>query len=241
MKPFEILNRITALSSELYIRTLRKKGVSIGDGTVFFPGGRNVDLTRPCLIEIGRNCVFTQGVQICTHGYDWAVLREKYGEMFCSSGKVVIGDNVFVGVNTVILKGVKIGKNVIIGAGSIVTTDIPDNCVAAGNPCRVIMSIEQYFEKRKKAYVEEAKTYAFELYRKTGRVPGVESFWEEFPIFLQRDSDWGPLPVKKQLGSAFNNFMNSKPLYPSFDDFLIAAGIPEAKVKSAYPKARTEP
>lgn len=56
----------------------------------------------------------------------------------------------FIGMNTTILKGVHIGNNVVIGAGSFVNKDIPDNCVAAGNPCKVIMSIEEYFEKQKK-------------------------------------------------------------------------------------------
>lgn len=53
-------------------------------------------------------------------------------------GDVYIGDETFVGLNTFIVKPVTIGSNCIIGAGSIVTKDIPDNTVAAGNPCRVI-------------------------------------------------------------------------------------------------------
>jgi acetyltransferase-like isoleucine patch superfamily enzyme len=227
-----LYNRIRSLSSGLYIRNLKARGVVIGSGTIFFPGGRNIDITRPCMVEIGRNCVFTNGVQVFTHGFDWAVLREEFGEMLCSSGKVVIGDNVFIGVNTVILKGVTIGKNTIIGAGSIVTHDIPENSVAVGNPCKVIMGLQQYFEKRKKSYVEEAKVYAFEIFRSTKKIPKMESFWEEFPIFLEREGDWGTLPVKKQMGSAFSKFLNSKPVYKSFEDFLIDAGIPKCDIEN---------
>lgn len=55
---------------------------------------------------------------------------------------VIIDDNVWIGMNCVVLKGVKIGKNTIIGAGSVVTHDIPANCVAAGVPCRVIKTLQ---------------------------------------------------------------------------------------------------
>jgi acetyltransferase-like isoleucine patch superfamily enzyme len=222
--------RICALNSNLYINCLRKKGVSIGDGTRFFGGQIGIDASRPCLVEIGRNCVLTEGVVILVHGYEWAVLREKYGEMYPSSGKVVLEDNVFVGARSIILKGVRIGKNTIIGAGSVVAHDIPPDSVAAGNPCKVIMSIDEFREKRKKEYLQEAKAYAFEIYRKTGKVPTKESFWDEFPLFLRRDEDWGKLPVKEHLGSAFVNFMKSKPVYNSLEEFLIDAGIPKEKI-----------
>lgn len=56
-------------------------------------------------------------------------------------GKVIIGDNCWIGGNTVICPGVHIGDHVVIGAGSVVTKDIPEWSVAAGNPCRVIRKI----------------------------------------------------------------------------------------------------
>ena len=52
-----------------------------------------------------------------------------------------IGDNVTLGANVIIIGDVKVGNNVVIGAGSVVVKDIPDNCVAVGNPCRPIKSI----------------------------------------------------------------------------------------------------
>jgi len=58
-----------------------------------------------------------------------------------SSAEVVIGDNVFIGMNSMILKGVRIGSNSVIGAGSVVTSHIPENVIAAGNPCRVLRTI----------------------------------------------------------------------------------------------------
>ena len=68
--------------------------------------------------------------------------------------EVTIGDNVWIGGNTVILPGVHIGDNVVIGGGSVVTKDIPDWSIAAGNPCKVIRKITEedkqyYFRDRK--------------------------------------------------------------------------------------------
>jgi len=217
------------MNPKLYMSYLRKKGVSIGEGTQFL-GSVNIDVTRPCLVEIGKNCTLTNGVTILTHSGVLA-LRAIYGELLASSGKVVLEENVFVGTHAMILKGVHVGKNTIIGAGAVVTHDVPANSVAAGNPCRVIMGIDEYYEKRKKLYVEEAKAYALELFRKTGRVPRQEDFWEEFPLFLSRNESWEKLPVKKQLNSAISSFERSKSLYKSFNDFLIDSGIPPDKVE----------
>jgi len=225
--PLQILSklaqRICSMNSKLYVSYLRKKGAIVGNGTVFF-GRKGVDVTRPCLVEIGNNCAIVS-TQIITHGYDWVILRNKYGEMLCSSGKVVIEDNVFIGAGSIILKGVRIGRDTIIGAGSVVTHNIPPMSVAAGNPCKVIMGIDEYYAKRKRKYIDEAKAYARELYRRTGKPPRIEDFWEEFPIFVRRDGNWGKLPVRRQLGRSFENFMQSTPQYPSFEAFLTDAGI----------------
>lgn len=63
-------------------------------------------------------------------------------------GKIVIGDNVFIGANSTLLYDVTIGSNVIIGAGSVITKDIPDGTVCAGVPCRVIGKFEDFIKKR---------------------------------------------------------------------------------------------
>lgn len=80
-------------------------------------------------------------------------------------GGICIGNNVFIGMKTTILKGVHIGDNVIIGANSLVNKDVPNNCVVAGNPARVIMSLDKYHEKRKALQLQEAeeivKLYSF--------------------------------------------------------------------------------
>lgn len=74
---------------------------------------------------------------------------------YTRSANVRIGNRVFIGASAIVLPGVTIGDNVIIGAGSVVTKDIPSNSVAAGNPARVICSIDKYVEKERKKMNEE--------------------------------------------------------------------------------------
>ena len=80
-------------------------------------------------------------------------------------GRVSIGDNVFIGAESVILPNVKIGSNVIVGANSTVTKDIPDGVVVAGSPARVICTLDEYLQ-RHKATMEVLPKYdsSFTLY-----------------------------------------------------------------------------
>lgn len=86
-------------SSKDFVKYLRKKGVVVGEGvSIFDPQSVFIDSTRPCLLEIGNDVQITRGVTILTHGYDWSVLKGKYGEICGSAGKVKIGNNVFIGM-----------------------------------------------------------------------------------------------------------------------------------------------
>ena len=108
---------------------------------------------------------------------------KEYMEKLSAHRGVSIGNNVFIGMHSTILKGVHIGNNVIIGANSLVNKDIPDNCVAAGNPCKVIMSLEEYYEKRKAAQVKEASELV-RLYRERyGKEPDEKALHEFFWLF----------------------------------------------------------
>lgn len=186
--------------SNSFLKWMRKQGARVGDRTVVFaPNKTFIDMTRPWLIDIGNDVQITEGVKILTHGYDWSVLKGVYGKILGSSGKVTIGNNVFIGMNTIILKGVKIGNNVIIGAGSLVNTDIPDNCVAAGNPAKVIMSLEDYCKKREGLQVEEAKELIRE-YRKVYNEDPVEKHMSEF--------FWIFMDGEEELPDCWDNMMN---------------------------------
>jgi len=98
----------------------------------------NCTVLDVCEVRIGDYTLFGPGVQILTplHPLDATLRRtQEYGK------PIEIGSDVWVGGGALILAGVRIGSRAIIGAGSVVTRDIPDGVLAAGNPCRVIRSI----------------------------------------------------------------------------------------------------
>jgi len=104
----------------------------------------------PHLIAIGNNVYLSANVKFINHDVASHMLNNMgIGEFAPLIGCIEIGNNVMIGANSLILPNVKIGSNVIIGAGSIVTKDIPDNSVAAGIPCKVIGSFEDFLNKRR--------------------------------------------------------------------------------------------
>lgn len=119
-------------------------GIKIGNGTSFF-GRHNPFSSEYYLIEIGKNVTVGIGVVLLTHDGGARLFREEFPGINVF-GKVIIGDNVFVGHEVIIMPGVTIGNNVIIGARSVVTKDIPSNVVAAGIPARVVKSFNDYKE-----------------------------------------------------------------------------------------------
>lgn len=96
------------------------------------------------LIEIGDNVTMAPRVHILAHD-----TSTKQFLNYTKVGRVTIGNNVFIGAESVVLPNVTIGDNVIIGANSTVTKDIPNDVVVAGNPARIICTIEEYLNKEK--------------------------------------------------------------------------------------------
>lgn len=125
-------------------------GFNIHVGKNFY-ANYNCTILDVSKVTIGDNCFMAPNVAIYTAGHplhpDTRNSAYEYGKA------VTVGDNVWIGGNTVILPGVNVGSNVVIGAGSVVTRDIPDWCVAAGNPCRVIRKITE--EDRSKLFRDE--------------------------------------------------------------------------------------
>lgn len=115
-------------------------GVTIGENC-FIPD-KETWSTEPYLIKIGNNCQITMGVRIFTHG-GGQVLRDEIPDYDCF-GKVTIGNYVYIGNNSLIMPGVTIGNHVLVAAGSVVTKSVGDNMVVAGNPARMICSMQDY-------------------------------------------------------------------------------------------------
>lgn len=101
----------------------------------------NLVIVDDCPVYIGNYVMFGPNVTITVTGHPLAPEFRRKAAQF--SLPVHIGDDVWVGANVVILPGVTIGNNVVIGAGSVVTHDIPDNVVAFGTPCRVVREITE--------------------------------------------------------------------------------------------------
>lgn len=120
-----------------------------------------IDGLTTSLVKIGKNFVSAPGSYIITHDSS-LILRE--GKLVI--GKVEVGDNVFLGVNSVILYGSKIGDNCIIGAGSIVKGEFGNNLVIAGNPAKIICSIKEYSNKIKEKDVVTIPNHILELLNK---------------------------------------------------------------------------
>ena len=121
--------------------------IELGDNTYI---NFNCNFVDDGKITIGKNALFGPAVTIATVGHPLHPTMREY--MY--TAPVSIGDNVWIGANVTICPGVTIGNGSVIGAGSVVINDIPDNCIAAGNPCKVIREIndhdlEYYFRDRK--------------------------------------------------------------------------------------------
>lgn len=222
-------------SSETLINYLKKHGADIGVNVkVYAPNKTLIDKQNPYLLKIGNHVRITEGVKILTHDYSWSVLKcyssENIapGAVLGSQGPVEIGNNVFIGMNSVITCGVKIGNNVIIGAGSVVTKDCESDSVYAGVPAKKIMSIEEFYNKRKEAQFAEAKKIAITYKQRFGVVPDKYIFSEYFMLFATKEEAESIDAYKRQMETSMNYsdserwLLENKPMFDSYEEFLTA-------------------
>lgn len=231
MNLLSILKKLRAMSSsDRYVAYLRNKGMCIGENTVILaPRHTYFDEGRADFISIGSGVVICKNTSFIAHDYSWSILRKKYGIIApTGGGELAIGNNVFVGEGTTILRNVRIGDNVIIGAGSVVTKDIPSDCVAAGNPARVIMTLEEYKNKRVSGLLLEAKRNALFLYNKYKSIPS-ESKMKNFRVLYmpRTQQDWQQyLRENGCLGDSPCEFLSTlnehEPSYSSYEEFIEA-------------------
>jgi len=141
----------------------RRLGVKIGKGCRIYIREWG---SEPFLVTIGDRVTITSGVRIITHdGATWLV-RNSNGVRYQRYRPVVIGDDVFIGMNSIIMPGVTIGNKVIVGAGSVVTKDVPGNTIVVGHPAKPIGSFEAYSDKIMRTEVRDDEITTIRDYRK---------------------------------------------------------------------------
>lgn len=127
--------------SDYHIEEHRKKGMKIGGACHFFA---DEFASEPFLVTVGNHCTIAYGAYCLNHDNAISHYDDRFSDFF---GEVVIGDNCFIGYRALIMPGVTIGNDCVVGAGSVVTKSVPDGKVVAGNPARIICDTKNYAAK----------------------------------------------------------------------------------------------
>lgn len=166
IKNVKINNLLNFYNYKLIKERLKNRNVFIGNNTIIY----NTEFSysqKGDHFYIGNNCTIT-GAYLLGHDAsptlfidDLIVHKDvwKNGSRRSYRAPIRIGDNVFIGVNAIILPGIHIGDNIVIAAGSIVSCDLESNFVYAGNPAKKIKSIEEYIEKYKNIFYSNPEKF----------------------------------------------------------------------------------
>lgn len=128
---------------------MKRNGLKVGSGTRIYNETRDYGC-YPELVRIGNNCVVTSGVRFLTNPAIRPFLPEKSGSP--GSG-IVVHDNCFLGISSIICPGVSIGPNAVVGAGAVVLSDVPPNMCVSGSPMRVNCTVDFYRSVCKKGVI----------------------------------------------------------------------------------------
>jgi acetyltransferase-like isoleucine patch superfamily enzyme len=151
----------------------RKQGTHIGENNRIEVRTLGAE---PDLVRIGNHCTIGPNVAfICHDGATW-LFTEEFPSLQ-KFGTIEIMDNCFIGINTTILGNVRIGPNSIVGACSVVTKDVPPNSVVAGNPARVVSTVEEYKKKVLRIWEKQ---------RPPGYFEGLEDGGKYSPEYIQQ-------------------------------------------------------
>lgn len=213
-------------SSNTYVEYLKKKGINIGENCrIFDPMTNIIDTQNPYMLSIGDNVSITSGVIILTHDYSWSVIANYYGDVLGGVGNVSIGNNVFIGMNSIILKDTIIEDNVIIGAGSVVSGKLESNFVYAGNPARKIKSLEEFYKKRKDCQTKEIESIFENVSKRMHRKPTKEELQEYFSYYTNFENlDNNDYNRIERIGkkNSILEFLKNKniPQYENYDELI---------------------
>lgn len=133
---------------------LRKKGAKIGKHCEIYKSANFG--SEPYLITVGDHVRINEGVWLVTHDGGYWVLRDKHSGLsdefsdMDHFGKIVIGNNVHIGTDAIIMPGVTIGDNCVVACGAVVTHDIPSGSIVGGVPAKLIETLDEYSKKAKK-------------------------------------------------------------------------------------------
>ena len=134
-----------------------KGEISIGKYSLITPGVRIMSAEK---IEIGDACMIAHGAYISDA--DWHGIYDR-AQPVGTTKPINIKDNVWIGDSAIVCKGVTIGKNSIIGAGAVVTKDVPENCIYAGNPAKFIKKLNAKEFNTRKDFFRDPKKLAYDF------------------------------------------------------------------------------
>ncbi|RME24625.1 MAG: acyltransferase [Candidatus Zixiibacteriota bacterium] len=152
-----VYHRLLVYRQKRRWRNLRRMGMQLGKG-VNLPMSTWIDISHCFLISIGDNCGFGENCAILAHD----AMPNEYLDA-SRLGRVIIHESCHFGMGTIILPGVEIGPRSVVGAGSVVLRDIPPNSLAAGNPAKVICSLDEYLDRHREK-MKTAPLFQFKEY-----------------------------------------------------------------------------
>lgn len=152
----------------------KKVGVNVKGKLYIYGGNQGMFGSEPFMIETGDNVHIAGQCQFLTHDGSSLIFRKEIPTLEITK-PIKIGNDVFIGYRVLIMPGVTIGNRCVIGAGSVVTKDIPDNSLAVGNPCKVIKSSDELLNKLKSDSLGIGHLRGKDKEREIKRIYGIKS------------------------------------------------------------------